>query len=70
MNLNVGVRVSKRCGFLKSVTVPETVGKVHEMLIMGRPLKTHEISENVNISKERATYILTTVFAKKKLPIG
>lgn len=61
------VKDAPRSGRPKSATTPEIVEKVHAMVSKDRRLKTSEIAEAVNISKERATYILNEELAMKKL---
>jgi len=47
-----------REGRSKSVTTPEIIEQVQDMLLDDRRMKVHEIAETIGISKERVEYIL------------
>lgn len=56
-----------RSGRPKTVTTPEIVDKVHDIVLNDRRLKLTEIAEIVKISKERVHFILTTELDMHKL---
>ena len=56
-----------RSGRPKSVTTPEMISKVHEMILQNRRLKLSEIANSVSISKERIHHILSEKLHMKKL---
>jgi DNA-binding Xre family transcriptional regulator len=56
-----------REGRPKSVTTPETIEQVHDMLLDERRMKVREIAETIGISKERVGHILHEELDMKKL---
>jgi histone-lysine N-methyltransferase SETMAR len=56
-----------REGHLKSVTPPEIIKQVHNMVLDDWRIKMHEIAETIGISKERVGYILHEELDIKKL---
>jgi len=56
-----------REGCPKSVTIPEIIEQVHDMVLDDRQMKVREIAETVGISKECVGYILHEELDMKKL---
>ncbi|XP_037868115.1 protein GVQW3-like [Bombyx mori] len=56
-----------RPGRPKSVTTPEMVVKVHDIVLADRRLKLSEIADTAGISKERVHHILSEELNMKKL---
>lgn len=61
------IKDEHRSGRPKSVTTPETVAKIHDLVLKDRRLKLSEIASAVNISKERVSNIVTQELGMKKL---
>lgn len=61
------VQDEARPGRPKSVTTPEMVVKVHDMVLSDRRLKLSEIADTTGISKERIHHILSEELNMKKL---
>jgi len=69
-SLNVAVPALKMIhgeGRPKSVTTPEIIEQVHDMVLDDRRMKVREIVETIGISKDRVGYILYEELDMKKL---
>lgn len=63
----VNVEDEPRTGRPKTVTTPDIVDKVHDIVLNDRRLKLSEIAEMVKISKERVHFIITQELDMHKL---
>lgn len=61
------VQDEHRPGRPRSVTTPQMVAKIHDMVIKDRRLKLSEIASTMGISKERVCNIVTQELGMKKL---
>jgi len=62
-----GLEDDAREGRPESVTTPEIIEQVHDMLLVDRQMKVREIAETIGISKECVGYILHEELDMKKL---
>lgn len=58
---------SERSGRPKEVTIPKYIKQIHKMVLNDRRLKVREIADSLNMSEERARYILHEHLQMKKL---